>query len=53
MCMDCAAGAAIEGSEEERCALRGFEGLRFADIGLREIVEDEDVGWFHEFFLDA
>lgn len=53
MCMDCAASTAIEGSEEEWCALRGFKSLRFADIGFCGIVEDEDVGWFHEFFLDA
>lgn len=53
MCMDRAAGTAIEGCEEERCTLRRFEGLRLANVGFGRIVEDEDVGWFHEFFLNA
>jgi hypothetical protein len=53
MCMNCAAGTAIKGSEEERRTLRWFECLRFTDVGFGGIVEDEDVGWFYEFFLDA
>lgn len=53
MCMYCAAGTAVEGCKEERCTLGGFEGLRFAKVGFGGVVEDEDVGWFHEFFLDA
>lgn len=27
--------------------------MRFAEVGFGGVVEDEDVGWFYEFFLDA
>lgn len=60
--VDAAAGAAAgEGGEEEGRALGGLVGGRGAEIGALLLVggilvaegEDVDVGWFHEFFLDA
>lgn len=60
--VDAAAGAAAgEGGEEEGRALGGLVGWRGAEIGALLLVggilvfegEDVDVGWLHEFFLDA
>lgn len=59
--VDAAAGAAAgEGREEEGRALRGLVDGRGAQVGalleggfLVFEGEDVDVGWFHEFLLDA
>lgn len=59
--VDAAAGAAAgEGGEEEGRALGGLVGGRRAQVGallegglLVFEGEDVDVGWFHEFLLDA
>jgi len=58
--VDAASGVALrEGGEEEGRALGGTTGGGRSDVGagawgiLEAQGEDVEVGWFHEFFLDA
>lgn len=60
MSVDAAAGAAIKGSEEERCTGRWVQSRRFADIftGRRRILgsrvgKDKDLIGFDELLLYA